>query len=138
LLNSPDVETVWVDEPIHRAAIELLILRQDKTYSLCDAVSFILMRQRSVFEALTTDRHFEQEGFVRLLKPANVAHNPPHVTLEYLDNLSAVGCLGVVGWLRTKSLHSSFKVVSESENTQKVIVEVVISVLSVVLRAIKK
>lgn len=69
LLNSPDIETVWVDEPLHQAAVELLILRQDKTYSLCDAASFILMRQRGVSEALTTDRHFEQEGFVRLLKP---------------------------------------------------------------------
>jgi predicted nucleic acid-binding protein len=43
-------------------------VRQDKTYSLCDVVSFILMRQRGVAKALTTDRHFEQEGFVRLLK----------------------------------------------------------------------
>ncbi len=70
LLSSLDIETVWVDEPTHRATVELLILRQDKTYSLCDAVSFILMRQREVFEALTTDRHFEQEGFIRLLHPA--------------------------------------------------------------------
>jgi len=69
LLGSPDIETVWVDEPLHRAAVELLIVRQDKTYSLCDAVSFVLMRQRSVTFALTTDRHFEQEGFVRLLQP---------------------------------------------------------------------
>ncbi len=71
LLSSPDIETVWVDEPLHQAAVELLILRQDKTYSLCDAVSFILMHQRGISEALTTDRHFEQEGFVRLLKPAS-------------------------------------------------------------------
>jgi predicted nucleic acid-binding protein len=42
--------------------------RQDKTYSLCDAVSFVLMRQRKMTDALTTDRHFEQEGFVRLLR----------------------------------------------------------------------
>ncbi len=67
LLDSPDVETVWVDESLHRAAVELLIMRQDKSYSLCDAVSFVLMRQRRITQALTTDRHFEQEGFVRLL-----------------------------------------------------------------------
>jgi uncharacterized protein len=53
---------------MHRAALELLMLRQDKTYSLCDAVSFVLMGQRKVSEALTTDRHFEQEGFLRLLQ----------------------------------------------------------------------
>lgn len=71
LLGSPGIETVWIDESIHRAAVELLTLRQDKTYSLCDAVSFILMRQRGITEALTTDRHFDQEGFVRVLKLAS-------------------------------------------------------------------
>jgi len=43
--------------------------RLDKTYSLCDAVSFVLMRQYGYTEALTTDHHFEQEGFHRLLQP---------------------------------------------------------------------
>lgn len=68
LLDNPDIETVWVNERLHREAIKLLLDRQDKTYSLCDAVSFVLMRQRRITEALTTDRHFEQEGFVRLLQ----------------------------------------------------------------------
>lgn len=35
---------------------------------LCDAVSFVLMRMYGETEALTTDHHFEQEGFVRLLE----------------------------------------------------------------------
>lgn len=69
LLDNPDIETVWVDEPLHREAVELLMGRQDKTYSLCDAVSFVLMRQRGISEALSSDRHFEQEGFIRLLQP---------------------------------------------------------------------
>ncbi len=69
LLDNPDIETVWADESLHRAAVALLMERQDKTYSLCDAVSFVLMRQRGISEALTTDRHFEQEGFIRLLLP---------------------------------------------------------------------
>lgn len=69
LLDNPDIETVWVDEQLHRDAIELLTARQDKTYSLCDSVSFILMNQRGIRKALTTDRHFEQEGFTRLLQP---------------------------------------------------------------------
>jgi uncharacterized protein len=67
LVENPDIDTVWVDEPLHREAMALLMARPDKTYSLCDAVSFVLMRQRRVTEALTTDRHFEQEGFQRLL-----------------------------------------------------------------------
>lgn len=67
LLENPDIETLWVDEALHREALTLLLARQDKTYSLCDAVSFVLMRQRAITDALTTDRHFEQEGFRRLL-----------------------------------------------------------------------
>jgi uncharacterized protein len=54
---NPDIETVWVDEALHREALALFIARQDKTYSLCDAVSFVLVRQRHLTEALTTDRH---------------------------------------------------------------------------------
>jgi predicted nucleic acid-binding protein len=67
LLDNPDIEVVWVDEALHREALALLLARPDKTYSLCDAVSFVLMRQRMIVEALTTDKHFEQEGFHRLL-----------------------------------------------------------------------
>jgi predicted nucleic acid-binding protein len=69
LLDNPLIEFVWVDENLHRAALSLLQARLDKTYSLCDAVSFLLMRQYGVSDALTTDRHFEQEGFARLLRP---------------------------------------------------------------------
>ena len=67
LIDNPLVYMIWVDEILHRAAMALLQSRLDKTYSLCDAVSFLLMRQRRIDEALTTDRHFEQEGFRRLL-----------------------------------------------------------------------
>jgi uncharacterized protein len=67
LLDNPDIETVWVEESLHREALELLSEPQDRTYSLCDAVSFLLMRKRDESEALTTDHHFEQEGFRKLL-----------------------------------------------------------------------
>jgi predicted nucleic acid-binding protein len=69
LVDSPDVEVIWVDEILHRAAVQLQRARLDKTYSLCDAVSFVLMRQFKIATALTTDHHFEQEGFARLLRP---------------------------------------------------------------------
>ena len=42
--------------------------RPDKGYSLTDCGSMLLMRERRLTEALTTDRHFEQEGFVALLR----------------------------------------------------------------------
>lgn len=68
ILNDSNVETIWVDEFLHRRAVELLKQRTDKSYSLCDAVSFVIMREREISQALTTDKHFEQEGFTRLLK----------------------------------------------------------------------
>jgi uncharacterized protein len=70
LMDNPDIQVVWVDQDLHRHGISLLLDRLDKSYSLCDAVSFILMRQFGITDALTTDRHFEQEGFRRLLIPS--------------------------------------------------------------------
>lgn len=69
ILDDEEVELIWVDENLHRRAVELLQRREDKNYSLCDAVSFVIMNERGISEALTTDKHFEQENFVRLLKP---------------------------------------------------------------------
>ena len=68
VLLDETIEIVWVDEDLHTKAVELLTKRKDKDYSLCDAVSFVLMKQRKITDALTTDKHFEQEGFIKLLK----------------------------------------------------------------------
>ena len=43
LLNNPDIETIWVDKALNNEAMSLLLARPDKTYSLCDAVSFLLI-----------------------------------------------------------------------------------------------
>lgn len=67
LQDNPLVKVVYVDESLHREALALLQQRLDKTWTLCDAVSFLLMQQQGIVEALTTDAHFEQAGFIRLL-----------------------------------------------------------------------
>lgn len=41
--------------------------RPDKEWSLTDCVSFVVMADEGLTEALTGDRHFEQAGFVALL-----------------------------------------------------------------------
>jgi predicted nucleic acid-binding protein len=64
----PTIEVTWVDRTLNDRAIDLLNARPDKTYSLCDAVSFVLMRDNGIDEALTTAHHFEQEGFRKLLQ----------------------------------------------------------------------
>jgi uncharacterized protein len=68
LLDHPLIDILWVDEAFHRAGLDLLYRRADKSYSLCDAISFLQLQARGITEALTTDRHFEQEGLIRLLK----------------------------------------------------------------------
>lgn len=68
LIEHPLVDVVWGDEALYRRAEALLKSRVDKSYSLCDAVSFVLMRDRGMSDALTADHHFEQEGFQKLLR----------------------------------------------------------------------
>ncbi len=51
-----------------QAGVELFADRQDKYWSLTDCISFVVMSQYGLSEALTADRHFEQAGFVALLK----------------------------------------------------------------------
>lgn len=67
IATDPEAEVVWVDPVVHGEAMALLQSRLDKNYSLCDAVSFVVMRDRHITDALTTDHHFEQAGFRRLL-----------------------------------------------------------------------
>jgi len=67
LLANPDVDTIWPDETLTSQGLTLLLARQGSGYSLCDAVSFVLMRARNLREALSTDHHFDDEGFQRRL-----------------------------------------------------------------------
>ena len=67
ILKDTEISVIWVDEPTTINAIDLLDRREDKTWSLCDAVSFVLMDELGLTDALTTDHHFEQAGFVKLL-----------------------------------------------------------------------
>jgi len=56
--------------PLSRARLEsaLTLYHQhdDKTWSLTDSLSFVVMRERRIAEALTGDHHFAQAGFVAL------------------------------------------------------------------------
>jgi predicted nucleic acid-binding protein len=46
---------------------ELYKQRPDKDWSLTDCTSFVVMTQECIAQAFTSDRHFEQAGFVKLL-----------------------------------------------------------------------
>jgi len=48
--------------------VELFANRPDKEWSLTDCISFVVMEERGLHEALTGDHHFEQAGYVALLR----------------------------------------------------------------------
>jgi uncharacterized protein len=48
-------------------AIALVRAHQDKTYSLCDALSFIVMERLHIREAIAFDRHFRSYGRFTIL-----------------------------------------------------------------------
>ena len=62
------LEIIHIDSAIDAAAWNLCKARPDKPWSLVDCTSFVIMQQLNIQQALTTDRHFEQAGFIRLLK----------------------------------------------------------------------
>jgi predicted nucleic acid-binding protein len=62
------IRIIHVDDATDDEAWQLLRARQDKEWSLVDCASFVLMKRLGIAEALTTDHHFEQAGFIRLLK----------------------------------------------------------------------
>ncbi len=68
LEQDPQVEIVSLSEELYGQALELFCNRPDKEWGLVDCVSFIVMQERGLTEALTTDEHFEQAGFRPLLR----------------------------------------------------------------------
>lgn len=66
--TSSYIDVVNIDERMEAEAWHLLRNRPDKDWTLVDCSSFVLMRELDITYALTTDHHFEQAGFICLLK----------------------------------------------------------------------
>ena len=58
---------VPIDDDVYRRALDLFASRSDKEWSLTDCISFVVMRDGAVTQALSTDAHFAQAGFEALL-----------------------------------------------------------------------
>jgi predicted nucleic acid-binding protein len=68
LKADPENEIVPPTEELMSHGIELYDARPDKQWSLTDCISFLVMQERQITEALTGDHHFEQAGFTALLR----------------------------------------------------------------------
>lgn len=68
LRTDPFVEILPASGPLLDEALELYHRRPDKQWSVTDCTSILVMRERKLHEALTTDHHFVQAGFRILLK----------------------------------------------------------------------
>lgn len=64
----PSVEIIPLTADLQIRAFRLFRERTDKEWGLIDCISFIVMRERQIIDALTTDEHFEQAGFKALLR----------------------------------------------------------------------
>lgn len=67
LFDNPVVNIADVTVQDQQDALHLLRSHLDKSYSLCDAISFVLMRRLQVSRALAFDDHFRQFGEFEVL-----------------------------------------------------------------------
>jgi uncharacterized protein len=65
---SPRIRIIPLATRLLNRGLERMASRPDKDWSLTDCISFVVMEEEGITEALTADRHFEQAGFSALLK----------------------------------------------------------------------
>ena len=66
LLTASNINLVHVEEALFHEGWQYFEQHADKTFSLTDCISFVLMKRLEITQALTFDKHFTQAGFVKL------------------------------------------------------------------------
>ena len=66
--SDPNPKIIPASDEFFRASVELFRQRPDKNWSLTDCSSFVVMERERIREALTSDHHFQQAGFIPLMK----------------------------------------------------------------------
>ncbi len=66
--SEPTAQVIYCDNAYFDMALELYEARPDKNYSFTDCFSMLILKKNNLSEVLSADRHFEQEGFTRLLR----------------------------------------------------------------------
>ncbi|MBF2026548.1 MAG: type II toxin-antitoxin system VapC family toxin [Oscillatoriales cyanobacterium C42_A2020_001] len=65
--RTDNIKVVSVDTELLMQALALYQSRSDKTWGLTDCISFVVMQQQNLTDAVTGDRHFVQAGFRALM-----------------------------------------------------------------------
>lgn len=60
---SDRIEIVAYSDSLDQQGWHLYRSRQDKEWGITDCISFIIMQQKGLIDAFTSDHHFEQAGF---------------------------------------------------------------------------
>jgi predicted nucleic acid-binding protein len=68
ILQDPAFTVLPLSESFLRKGLELFSNRHDKEWSLTDCLSFLVMSDKGITGALTSDLHFKQAGFRALLR----------------------------------------------------------------------
>jgi predicted nucleic acid-binding protein len=68
LASDEGVEIITPHQSWFARGLDLYSRRLDKEWSLTDCISFVVMTELGLTEALTGDHHFEQAGFRALLR----------------------------------------------------------------------
>ena len=68
IIRGGSTTVVPFDAGLMDRGLALFAERADKDWSLTDCISFVVMQEYGILEALTADHHFEQAGFVALLR----------------------------------------------------------------------
>ena len=65
---SDEVEIVRLTPQLFEQAFNLYKTHEDKAWGLVDCISFVVMKQTGITQALTFDQHFVQAGFQALMR----------------------------------------------------------------------
>jgi predicted nucleic acid-binding protein len=65
--QTPNIKVVSVDTALLSRALELYDARPDKDWGLTDCISFMVMLENSLIDAVMADFHFVQAGYRALL-----------------------------------------------------------------------
>lgn len=69
--SSEEIEIVHLTPKLFNQAFELYKKYEDKAWGLVDCISFIVMQELHITQALTFDQHFIQAGFQALMRNSN-------------------------------------------------------------------